>query len=36
MKKDVKKLLAGLGVMSLISAGGVVSPDHVFGSGSSG
>ena len=34
MKKDVKKLLAGLGVASLISAGGVALPGaHAAGSG---
>jgi hypothetical protein len=34
MKKDVKKLLASLGVASLISAGGVVLPGaHAAGSG---
>jgi len=34
MKKDVKKLLAGLGVASLIGAGGVTLPGaHAAGSG---
>lgn len=33
MKKDVKKLLAGLGVAGLISAGGVSLPGHAVGSG---
>ena len=34
MKKDVKKLLAGLGVASLIGAGGVALPGaHAAGSG---
>jgi radical SAM modification target selenobiotic family peptide len=33
MKKDVKKLLAGLGVASLISAGGVALPGAASGSG---
>lgn len=35
MKKDVKKLLAGLGVAGLISAGGITVPGaHASGSGS--
>jgi radical SAM modification target selenobiotic family peptide len=33
MKKDVKKLLASLGVASLISAGGVLPGAHAAGSG---
>lgn len=34
MKKDVKKLLAGLGVAGLISTGGVTLPTaHAAGSG---
>ncbi len=33
MKKDLKKLLAGLGVAGLIGAGGVTLPGHVAGSG---
>ncbi len=33
MKKDVKKILASLGVASLISAGGIVSGAHAAGSG---
>ncbi|MFT5700508.1 MAG: radical SAM modification target selenobiotic family peptide [Desulforhopalus sp.] len=33
MKKDVKKLLASLGVAGLISAGGVTLPGNATGSG---
>ena len=33
MKKDVKKILASLGVAGLISAGGVTLPGHAAGSG---
>jgi hypothetical protein len=33
MKKDVKKILASLGVASLIGAGGVLPGAHAAGSG---
>lgn len=33
MKKDLKKILASLGVAGLISAGGVTLPGHATGSG---
>lgn len=33
MKKDVKKLLASLGIASLISAGGIAPGAHAAGSG---
>lgn len=33
MKKEVKKLLAGLGVASLISTGGVPLPGHAASTG---
>lgn len=33
MKKEVKKILASLGVAGLIGAGGVTLPGHATGSG---